>query len=215
MKLRNDKSLITRRRIQMLSDEECIKLLRNKLQSHRNLLLNKSGCLEWCFPSSLFVKSLTSEKEKEWGKNIVGQGTNQWTTMLGEHLLRETLELLNENPRRIQAKIKGENGKTMNPDWETDMCLYECKTRTYTTTGTAGEKILGAPWKYSECFNLYKKPLKIVCIAYQEEEAEKDFCIFNPSSPIRKSILDYYYTHMGIEYVKFTDILKQLATKLT
>ena len=47
------------------------------------------------------------------------------------------------------------------------------KTHTWCTTGTAGEKILGVPFKYSELPRLYGKPLKIICVAYQERELYK------------------------------------------
>lgn len=127
-----------------------------------------------------------------------------------ETLLKEALEYLGQNPVRICHKQQGENGKYLLPDWETEQCLYECKARTYTTTGTAGEKILGAPWKYSDCYSLYGKPLNIVCMAFQEAEAENDFCLFDSDSPIRKRLLEYYEREAGIKYIKFSDLLKQL-----
>ena len=56
------------------------------------------------------------------------------------------------------------------PDWETDDAIWEVKTRNWNTPGTAGEKVLGVPYKYSDIPRLYGKPLKIVLVAYQEHE---------------------------------------------
>lgn len=63
----------------------------------------------------------------------------------------------------------------MKPDLECDDYVYEIKSRTYSTSGTAGEKILGVPLKYSEVPILYGKPLKIILVAYQEQEAVNKF----------------------------------------
>jgi len=195
----------TERKIAVIRQE-----LKKRLES--NSVLLKPGCIDWCFPNSNFVKGLSSEGEKMWGTSIIGYTTNQWTTKLGETLLKETLEALGENPRRIGKRQAGENGKQLIPDWETDNGLYECKARTYTTTGTAGEKILGSPWKYSDCRDLYNKPLYIVCMAYQQKEAEGDFKLFGSKSPIRQRLLDYYQREAGIQYIRFTDLLLRVVS---
>ena len=64
-----------------------------------------------------------------------------------------------------EEKIQG-----VHPDWETEDAIWEVKTRNWSVPGTAGEKILGVPYKYSDVPELYGKPLKIVCVAYQEWE---------------------------------------------
>ena len=45
--------------------------------------------------------------------------------------------------------------------------MVEVKSRSWCTTGTAGEKVR-VPYKYADIPNLYNKPLMIVCVAYQE-----------------------------------------------
>ena len=112
-------------------------------------------------PKSL--REQASVSERKWGNKMIGATNNgQWTTKLGESLVKETLERLGETVRRPQ---------TMNhysPDWETDTCMYEVKTRNWTTSGTAGEKVLGTMYKYASVPRLYGKPLKIVCVGYQQ-----------------------------------------------
>lgn len=185
--------------------------LKRKLKRKEGIL-SKKNVLDWCFPSSQFVKRLSPCKEKKWGMSLLGYTTNQWTTKCGERILEDVLIRLDKNPKRLDRKtqLKGENGRHLVPDFETDDALYECKARTYTTTGTAGEKILGTPWKYSECYKLYKKPLYIVCMGYQEKEAENDFCLFNTKSHVRKTILDCFESQANIKFIKFTDLLKEL-----
>lgn len=194
------------------STERKITMVRERLSKRlgNNSILLKPGCIDWCFPDSRFVKGLTPESEKKWGISMIGYTTNQWTTRLGESLLKDVLYALGESPRRISTRQAGENGKQLIPDWETDKGLYECKARTYTTTGTAGEKILGSPWKYSDCRDLYKKPLYIVCMAYQQQEAEGDFKLFGSKSPVRQRLLKYYQREAGIQYIRFTDLLSRV-----
>ena len=54
------------------------------------------------------------------------------------------------------------------PDIETDDFVYEVKGQRYFMGGTASEKVLGVPYKYADIPEIYGKPLKIVCVAYQE-----------------------------------------------
>lgn len=167
-------------------------------------ILLKPGVLNW-------VTGKPIKNEVQWGKTTANRDTNQWTTMLSEQILKETLEILNENPKRISEKHKSVNTqKLLVPDLITDKGVYECKCRTYSTTGTVGEKILGTPIKYIEIPKIYNKPLYIVCMAYQEIEADNVFNLFNPKGEL-KDILEYYKNTYNIHYVKFTDILKKIA----
>ena len=60
-------------------------------------------------------KELLQKQEKEWGNKMIGQTNNgQWTTLLGERLVLDVLQLRGENPRKVETK----NG--FKPDWETD-----------------------------------------------------------------------------------------------
>ena len=97
--------------------------------------------------------------EKIWGNKMIGNDTpiNQWTTKLGEQLVYDTLVKSGKIVKRPKQM------SCYRPDWETDDAIWEVKTRNWTTTGIAGEKVFGVPYKYSDIPELYKKPLKIVC----------------------------------------------------
>ena len=116
-------------------------------------------------PTILQLRKAANQKEREWGNTMIGQTSNgNWPTILGEHLVRDTLIALGENPRRPEKRCG------YSPDWETDDYIYEVKTRNWTTPGTAGEKVLGVHYKYSDIPEIYGKPLRVVCVAYQEYE---------------------------------------------
>lgn len=177
-------------------------------KGYKGILLNNG--LDYCFPDSKFVKQLTKETEKAWGLEVSNKETSQWTTKIGEQMVYDVLKLQNKNPKRANRNTKSINGTRLCPDWETDDALYECKTRTYYTPGTAGEKILGTPWKYMECFEIYKKPLYIVCLAFQEKEAKEKFKLFDTTCHIKKKLLEFYYTEGKIKYIPFTEMLQEL-----
>ena len=103
--------------------------------------------------------------EREWGNFMINQVNNgQWTTKLGERLVFELLTRLGCEPRRPRQICR------YRPDYETKTHMVEVKTRNFSTTGTAGEKVFGTPLKYAEIPLLYGKPLMIVCVGYQEYE---------------------------------------------
>ena len=65
-------------------------------------------------------------------------------------------------------------------------------------------------YKYSDIPKLYKKPLKIICIAYQEYELTNcNTKIFGDISENKKKILDIA-KDMNIEYIKFSDFIKDI-----
>ena len=51
-------------------------------------------------------RDLVRKTEKEWGNKIIGQKDNgNWTTLLGEGIVFETLKKLGENPRKPETKM--------------------------------------------------------------------------------------------------------------
>lgn len=175
--------------------------------------------IEWCCKPTVEPNLTTSNnrwsktsrldaqhREKIWGNKMTEQTNNgQWTTKLGEWIVREVLERSGEKVWRPVSK----NG--MRPDWETDKNIWEVKTRSWSVSGTAGEKILGTPWKYADVPRLYGKPLKIVCVAYQEWEARNKFHLFDIESipangKLRKKQLKLW-KEFQIEFVAFSDLL--------
>ena len=148
-------------------------------------------------------KKELQEKEKKWGNDMIGQINNgQWTTLLGEKLVFDVLKARGENPRKV-IRMDG-----FEPDWETDKYVYEVKTSNWWVNGTAGEKVYGTFIKYQNIPELYGKPLRIVCVAYQEEELTNGKTIYFGENITKKTqlILDIAKS-WGIEYIRFSDLV--------
>jgi hypothetical protein len=155
------------------------------------------------------LRKESKAKEAEWGNNIIGQnGNGNWTTLVGEGLVYDVLKIRGENPRKPMKK------GGYQPDWETDEYMYEVKTRNWTTTGTAGEKVLGVMYKYSDIPDLYGKPLKIVCVAFQEYELTNGPTkIFGDELSDRKKAYLELAKTQDIEYMKFSDLVASINYK--
>ena len=141
--------------------------------------------------------------EKAWGNMIIGAtNNNQWTTKLGENLVKDVLTYYHG-----KSVTRPEKKSHYIPDWETEDAIWEVKTRNWTTQGTAGEKVFGVPYKYSDIPDLYGKPLKIVCVAYQEWELTYgNTRVFGDVSDKKKDMLEYWRDRQ-IEFVKFSDLV--------
>lgn len=189
-------------------------------------LLDNQSVINWCYkPLTKFSLMNTSDEkklkpannqEKEWARSVIGGVGNQWTTLLCQELVREALIKLGRKNVRSTTKKRGSiRDKSYSPDFECDEYVYEVKGRSWTTPGTAGEKILGVPLKYGEIPSLYHKPLRIVLVGYQEYEARNGYAfgdLLNPdiqTSELSGS-LEYFKEH-NIEYVGFTDLLNELG----
>jgi len=164
--------------------------------------------IQWCCGALLNEnnKKISNVEEKLWGNKMINTvGNNQWTTQLGETIVYYILQELGKNPRR-----PSKNNLGYRPDWETDDAIWEVKTRNWTTSGTAGEKVFGTPYKYCDIPDIYKKPLKIVCVAYQEYEFThgKTKIFSNELSDKQKVFLNFYKEH-NIEFVQFTKLIDE------
>ena len=147
------------------------------------------------------------ENERKWGNAMIKQTDNgQWTTSLGEKLVFDVLEMRGENPKRVVRK------EGFEPDWETDDYMYEVKTSNWWVKGTAGEKVYGTFIKYQNIPEIYGKPLRIVCVAYQEYELTygKTKYFGENITPKTKQLLDMA-KEWGIEYIKFSDLVKNIS----
>lgn len=190
-------------------------------------LLNNPEVIKWCYEgiTDISLKNTESEKnlkeakeiEKEWGNEIMHtKDGKQWTTVLCQDLVAEALTKIGrKNVRTTTAKKSTLRNKKYDPDLECDDYVYEVKGRSWCTPGTAGEKILGVPLKYGELPRLYKKPLQIILVGYQEYEAREKFAFGdlldkNNQTPELKESLAFY-REQEIEYVAFTDILKKIG----
>lgn len=147
--------------------------------------------------------------ERDWGNaqiNSTGDNGN-WTTKLGEGLVKKLFELAGTKIWKPERK----NG--IEPDWETDDYIIEVKTRNWTTTGTAGEKVLGVPYKYSDVPELYGKPLLIICVAYQEWELTHvdKMKIFGDNLSKNKKLQKKLWSEMDIHYIPFSRLFKDFT----
>jgi hypothetical protein len=153
-------------------------------------------------------RKIAAIKEKSWGNIMINKtDCKQWTTSLGENLVKDILKIKGENPRKPLTK------NHLKPDWETDDYIYEVKTRSWNVGGTAGEKVLGTFIKYQDVPELYGKSLKIVCVAYQEEELTNGKTAYYGEKRTKKTqeILNLA-KEWNIEYITFSDLVKSLLT---
>jgi len=132
----------------------------------------------------------------------------QWTNKFGEHIVEELYEILGKNPKTPKKM------NHLKPDLETDEYIIEVKTQTYYTKGTAGEKILGTAFKYREVPDLYKKPLKIICVGGAEKKCKEEYGILSKEKDKNALIILEIYKNMGIEYIGITSIFKSVIKKL-
>jgi len=190
-------------------------------------LLNNLAVIQWCYEgvTEISLKNTENESklldakeiEKKWGNKVMQtEDCKQWTTVLCQNLVMEALiKLGRKNVRRTEPMKSSVREKKYDPDLECDEYVYEVKGRSWCTPGTAGEKILGVPLKYGELPRLYKKPLQIVLVGYQEYEAREKFAFGdlldknNQTVELRDSLA--FYKEHEIEYVAFTDILKKIG----
>jgi hypothetical protein len=192
-------------------------------------LLNNPEVIKWCYEgvTDVSLKNTESEKklkeskeiEKRWGNKVINTSRGkQWTTVLCQDLVMEALiKIGRKNVRTTTSKKSTLRDKKYDPDLECDNYVYEVKGRSWCTPGTAGEKILGVPLKYGELPRLYKKPLQIILVGYQEYEAREKFAFGdlldkNNQTTELKDSLAFFKEH-NIEYVAFTDVLKKIGLK--
>ena len=190
-------------------------------------LLNNPEVIKWCYEGITDISLINTESEeklkdskeveKAWGNKVIQTASGkQWTTTLCQELVMAALIKLGRKNVKKAGSVKSSiRDKNYQPDLESDDYVYEVKGRSWCTGGTAGEKILGVPLKYGELPRLYRKPLQIVLVGYQEYEARAKFGFGNlldkddQTTELKKSLA--FYKEHDIEYIAFTDILKKIG----
>lgn len=180
-------------------------ILPKPVQESKNFL-NNPEVIEWIHKNGIFKSMKLGNKddmarEKKWGQSTIKRVIKQWTTELSETIVKEIL-------LRRGSVWRPDKKEGHEPDWETDDAIYEVKTRSWSVSGTAGQKILGTPFKYAEVPIIYKKPLYIVLVAYQEYEAIEKFKLFDDKCSERQYKMMNMWKDMDIHYVKCSDLLK-------
>ncbi len=194
----------------------------SKKYDHIVLLRNKE-IIQWLFGDLTFLppiekKNKTADEEKlkqledVWGRNMLKVRRpdlaleKQWTNKFGEHICEELMLLCGKEFSKPAKKDHYQ------PDCEVEDAIWEAKAQTFFTSGTAGEKILGCPFKYAEIPTLYSKPLRILCMGGAERVCREQYGNLpgEKCTPQKKKILDCF-KEIGIEFVAATDLLRTLA----
>jgi hypothetical protein len=190
----------------------------------RIVLLKNREVVMWLFGDLSFLppiepKNKTSDEAKykvledKWGQDMLKTRRpdlkldKQWTNKFGEHLCEELYTLLGKEISKPKKK------EHYQPDSEVDDAIVEAKAGTFHTNGTAGEKILGCPFKYAEIPDLYSKPLKILCMGGAEKVCREQYGNLAGAkcSTQKQRFLDFFKENR-IEYIGATDILKALVS---
>jgi hypothetical protein len=170
----------------------------------RIILLKKDGVLEWIYGTKSFLDKLSKKNEDLFIKGLSNSKNKQCSGPFGETLIQEILLLNNIPCTKVKKYVKGT--RTL-PDLESSDTFYEVKTRTYKTTGSAGDKILATPYKYCNIYKNTGKKVIIVCLGYQEIEADKKFNLFKTDDINQKKMLEFYKEQFNVQYMKATDLL--------
>ena len=213
-----------------MKNKECMEFVEkflefvNKNTDKRIVLLRQKEVIQWLFGNLSFLPAITKKNKTEdekkykvledkWGQEILRlrrpdlKLDQQWTNKFGEHIAEELYYLLGKT---VSKPVKKKNYQ---PDSEVDDAILEAKAGTFHTTGTAGEKILGCPFKYAEIPDLYGKPLKILCMGGAEKVCRENYGNLPgvKCSQQKKKFLDFFRENR-IEYIGASDILKSLIS---
>jgi hypothetical protein len=196
----------------------------SRIEDSKIILLRQKEVVQWLFGDLSFLpviekKNKTTDEAKykiledKWGQTILKMRRpdlkldKQWTNKFGEHICEEIFTLLGKN---VSKPVKKEHYQ---PDTEVEDAIVEAKAGTFYTGGTAGEKILGCPFKYAEIPDLYGKPLKILCMGGAEKICRESYGNLpgTKCSVQKKKFLDFFRENR-IEYIGATDILTSLSS---
>lgn len=164
-------------------------------------------------------------EEYSWSQDYFKSSTtHQWSNKFGEKLVEYLLKSHNENSipvrkymdvlignfvpnRPIVQRIFNRPVTKFKVDLETDNFIVEVKTRNWSTTGTAGDKIYCTPFKYWNLPKLYNKPLIIVLVGYMEYEAKYKMGLWDDNHDGNRQLLEVCARN-NIYYIGASDLLK-------
>lgn len=192
---------------------------------HPNIaLLRQKEVVQWLFGDLSFLPTIEKNNKKKdnehykvledkWGQAIMKKQRpdlkldKQWTNKFGEYICEEIYTLLGKD---VVIPVKK---NYYQPDKEVDDAILEAKAGTFYTSGTAGEKILGCPFKYADIPELYGKPLKILCMGGAEKVCRESYGNLPGAkcTAQKNKFLDFFRDNK-IEFVGASDILKALSS---
>lgn len=205
--------------------DDSIKLIHTRISNivdPRIILLRSLEVIMWLHGDLSYLPTIVKKNksrdteqykilEDAWGQETLRKRRpdlkldKQWTNKFGEHVCEELCLLMGKQFNKPITR------NHYSPDIETDDTMFEAKAQTFNTTGTAGEKILGTPFKYAEVPDLYGKKLIILCMGGAEKLCREQYGNLpgDKCSPQKQVILDTFKS-LGIEYMGATDVLKTL-----
>jgi hypothetical protein len=148
----------------------------------------------------------SKEEEDAWGRAAIKRYTNRdlkcWTGTLGEHVVPTLLQAAGHNvvPRRRFGRI--------HPDVVTTSAVFEIKTQTYRTGGTAGEKIMGVPYKYCNFKEQYGLDVVVVCLARADALA-RAYGVLGPATPAQRAH-HALWTAQGVRFLSIHDLIASI-----
>jgi hypothetical protein len=187
-------------------------------------LLRQKEVVQWLFGDLSFLppiekKNKTADDAKykaledSWGQAVLRTRRpdlrldKQWTNKFGEHICEELYILAGKTVTKPAAK------NHFQPDGEVDNAILEAKAQTFFTSGTAGEKILGCPFKYAEIPELYGKPLKIICMGGAEKVCRESYGnLPGPRCSAQKKKFLEFFRENKIEYVAASELLTAFSS---
>jgi len=190
-------------------------------------LLRDQTVIQWLFGDLTFLPPIekTAGKKKDhdeelkngedtWGRTTMKlrrpdlKLDKQWTNKFGEHICEEIYAL---HGKTVTKPVIMENYQ---PDLEVDDAIIEAKAQTFYTSGTAGEKIMGVPFKYADIPELHGgKPLKVVCMGGAEQVCREGYGnLPGPKCSTKKKKFLEFYRENQIEFVAATDLLLELIS---
>jgi len=191
----------------------------SNIEDPRIVLLRHIKVLQWLLGDLSFLgpidtKNKTQDNKKykvledKWGQTLMQirrpdlKLDKQWTNKFGEYICEELYLLQGYT---VSKPVKKEGHV---PDYETEDAVLEAKTQTFYTSGTAGEKIMGAAFKYTDVPELYGKPLKIVCMGGAEKLCRELYGnLPGPKCTPKKMRKLEFERKEGVEFVGATDLL--------
>jgi len=189
-------------------------------------LLRDPNVVQWLFGDLTFLPDIEKTgKKKEydeqlknvedtWGRAAMKlrrpdlKLEKQWTNKFGEHICEEIYTM---HGKVVKKPVIMENYQ---PDLEVDDAIIEAKAQTFYTNGTAGEKIMGVPFKYADMPELHgDKPLKVVCMGGAEQVCREDYGnLRGPKCSDKKKRFLEFYRENHIEFIGATDLLLALIS---
>lgn len=169
-------------------------------------LLRDKNIVKWIYGDLSFLPARKKEYEDAWGRQFITK--KQWSGQLGEKISKEACILLYNNVRdpKLINKFK--------LDLEVDKYIFEVKTQTYLTNGSAAEKIPGVSFKYADVPFISGKILKVLCVAGAEEQSIKYGLLPGPSQSFQKKNYVKFLKENHIEFLGMSEFLKSQVLAL-